>query len=265
MAQVKLGTGAYQERFLQDWNYCLEHFDVVELQDFIMPDNLDNPKIIDEYLGMLSGFTGEVTLHGPYLNLVPTSIDNKVKEVAELRYLQAVEAANKLGAHKLVIHSFYDTTTGYSKYDDLWLEGNVLFWDAFLQKIKGSGVTILLENVHDKIPDTFVKMLELLDSSQISTCIDIGHCSCLSKYKPGEWVRRAGGQYFHINDNDGASDGHLLPGKGNIDFHHVIEELAKLPVVYLIGEVWDGFASQFESLTKLQEMIAAIGLLSCSN
>jgi hypothetical protein len=121
---VKLGTGAYKERFLQDWDYCLKHFDVLELQDFIMPDNLDNSEIIDEYLGMLSGFNGEITLHGPYLNLAPTSIDNKVKEVAELRYLQAVEAANKFGADQLVIHSFYDTTTGYSKYDELWLQGN---------------------------------------------------------------------------------------------------------------------------------------------
>jgi hypothetical protein len=171
MTQVKLGTGAYKERFLQDWDYCLKHFDVLELQDFIMPDNLDNSEIIDEYLGMLSGFNGEITLHGPYLNLAPTSIDNKVKEVAELRYLQAVEAANKFGADQLVIHSFYDTTTGYSKYDGLWLEGNALFWDAFLPKVKGSGVTILLENVHDRIPDTFAKLQELLDSSQISTCV----------------------------------------------------------------------------------------------
>ena len=144
MAQVKLGTGAYKERFLQDWDFCLEHFDVLELQDFIMPDNLENPGIINDYHSMLAGFDGEVTLHGPYLNLIPTSIDKKVKEVAELRYLQAVDAAEKLGAGQLVIHSFYDTTTGYSKYDELWLEENLFFWDAFLPKIKGSGVTILL-------------------------------------------------------------------------------------------------------------------------
>lgn len=260
MARVKLGTGAYKERFLQDWDYCLETFDVLELQDFIMPDNLDNPEIIDEYLGMLSDFNGEVTLHGPYLNLVPTSIDNKVKDVAELRYLQAVEAAGKLGACQLVIHSFYDTTTGYSGYDDLWLEENVLFWDGFLQKIRGNGVTILLENVHDRIPATFAKLMERLDSSQISTCIDVGHCNCLTDIKPGDWIRRVGGHYFHINDNNGASDGHLEPGKGNIDFYHVTEELAGLPVVYLIGEMWNGFAAQFESLKKLQEMIRIISV-----
>jgi len=55
---------------------------------------------------MLSGYNGEVTLHGPYLNLVPTSIDKRVREVAEYRYLQAVDAAVKLGARQLVIHSF---------------------------------------------------------------------------------------------------------------------------------------------------------------
>ncbi|HHY41202.1 MAG TPA: sugar phosphate isomerase/epimerase [Syntrophaceticus sp.] len=255
MTQVKLGIGAYKERFLENWDFCLENFDVLELQDFIMPDHLDNPKIIDEYLGMLSGFEGEVTLHGPYLNLVPTSIDKRVREVAEYRYLQAVDAAVKLGARQLVIHSFYDTTTGYSKYDEFWFKENVRFWSAFLPKIKDSGVTILLENVYDKLSDTFAKCLEAIDSHQISSCVDIGHCNCMSTNKPEQWISRVKGHYFHINDNDGTRDGHLLPGKGNIDFHHISKELAGLQSVYLIGEMWDSFAVQFESLQKLQEMI----------
>jgi hypothetical protein len=95
MTQVKLGIGTYKERFLEDWDFCLRSFDVLELQDFIMPDNLESKEIIDQYQGMLSDFSGEVTLHGPYLNLVPTSIDKKVKDVAEYRYLQAVDAAMK--------------------------------------------------------------------------------------------------------------------------------------------------------------------------
>jgi sugar phosphate isomerase/epimerase len=264
MTQVKLGIGAYKERFLEDWDFCLNNFDVLELQDFIMPDQLDNPEIIDEYLEMLSGFEGEVTLHGPYLNLVPTSIDKRVRGVAEYRYQQAVDAAVKLGAHQLVIHSFYDTTTGYEKYDELWLEENVLFWESFLPEINDSGVTILLENVYDKLPDTFAKLLEVFDSSQISTCVDIGHCNCMSRNKPEQWIRRVKGHYFHINDNDGSKDGHLVPGKADIDFYNVTEELAGLPLVYLIGEMWDNFAVQFESLQKLREMICTQNQLYCS-
>ncbi|HBI27701.1 MAG: sugar phosphate isomerase/epimerase [Syntrophaceticus sp.] len=264
MTQVKLGIGAYRERFLEDWDFCLRSFDVLELQDFIMPDNLDNKVVIDQYRGMLSDFCGEITLHGPYLNLVPTSIDQKVKDVAEYRYLQAVDAAVKLGADQIVIHSFYDTTTGYSDYDQLWLDGNVCFWNALLPKIKGSGVTILLENVYDKIPVTFAKLIDYLDSSQISTCIDIGHCNCMGNGKPDEWIRRVGGHYFHINDNDGTRDGHLVPGKGNIDFHRVTKELAALPLTYLIAEMWDGFTAQFEGLQNLREMINRHNSLTCS-
>lgn len=263
MAQVKLGIGTYKERFLEDWDFCLRSFDVLELQDFIMPDNLGDEELVEQYQGMLSDFSGEVTLHGPYLNLVPTSIDKKVKEVAEFRYLQAVDAAVKLGADQIVIHSFYDTTTGYADYDQLWLDGNVLFWNAFLPKIKGSGVTILLENVYDKTSVTFAKLMECLDSSQISTCIDIGHCNCMAKSKPDEWIKTVGGHYFHINDNDGTRDGHLVPGKGNIDFHRVTTELAALPIVYLIAEMWDGFAAQFEGLQNLREMINRQNSLNC--
>lgn len=264
MAQVKLGIGAYKERFIEDWDFCLRSFDVLEVQDFIMPDNLESKEIIDQYQGMLSDFSGEVTLHGPYLNLVPTSIDKKVKDVAEYRYLQAVDAAMKLGANKLVIHSFYDTNTGYAQYDDLWLDGNILFWNAFLQKIKGSGVTILLENVYDKTPVTFAKLMEYLDSSQISSCIDIGHCNCMANSKPDEWIKRVRGHYFHINDNDGTRDGHLVPGKGNIDFHRITEELADLSLVHLIAEMWEGFVVQFEGLQRLREMINRQRSLNCS-
>lgn len=253
---MRLGVGAYREKFMENWDFCVTHFDVLELQDFVMPDNLENPAVIAEYREMLKGFSGEITIHGPYINLVPTSIDRRVKEVAELRYLQGVEAAEKLGARKMVIHSFYDTKSGYSAYDDFWLEENLKFWSVFLEKVRGSGVTVLLENCYDRQPETFARLLSGLDSPYFSSCLDLGHCNCLSPCNPVEWVSRVKGYYFHISDNDGKSDSHGLPGMGNIDFGGIVRELAASPEIYLIGEAHSGFEVQFQMLCELRKMIA---------
>lgn len=257
MGRVKLGTGSYKERFKKSLDYCLSHFDVLELQDFIMPENLENPALIEEYKLMLAGFTGEITLHGPYLNLAPTSIDKLVKGVAELRYLQGIEAAQKVGARKLVIHSFYDTTTGYPGYDRMWLEESVKFWATFLDIIKGSGVTILLENVYDRDPATFAELISILDSPHFNTCIDLGHANCLSDFQPGEWIERAAGYYLHVSDNNGMNDGHLEIGRGNIDYREISRELAAYPEVYLISEVNEEFDKQLKGLKKFREMITS--------
>ncbi|MGB9792868.1 MAG: sugar phosphate isomerase/epimerase family protein, partial [Thermacetogeniaceae bacterium] len=174
---IKLGAGAYRERFQKEWDFCVSHFDVLELQDFIMPENLENPAVIDGYRAMLKDFSGEVTVHGPYINLVPTSIDKKIREVAELRYLQGVEAAEKLGARKMVIHSFYDLKSGYSGYDEFWLEENLKFWSRFLEKIEGSGITILLENCYDQQPEVFGRLISGIGSLLFGSCLDLGHCN----------------------------------------------------------------------------------------
>lgn len=256
MARVKIGTGSYKEKFQENLDYCISQFDVLELQDFIMPGSLDNPALIKEYQEMLAGFDGEITLHGPYLNLAPTSIDRLVKGIAELRYLHGIEAAQKIGANKLVIHSFYDTTTGYSEYDSLWLEENIKFWSKFLEKVKGSGVTILLENVYDRYPDTFAELIAALDCPYLATCIDIGHANCLSDFKPREWIEKAGNYYFHISDNNGMNDGHRNLGCGNIDLQGISRELAGLPEVYLISEINEDFEKQYQSLQEFRGMVA---------
>lgn len=252
---LRLGIGSYKEKFLENWDYCVTYFDVLELQDFIMPDNLENPGIIENYKKMLDGFPGEITVHGPYLNLVPTSIDKRVKEVAKFRYLQGVAAAEKLAAKKIVIHSFYDRSSGYSGYDDLWLEENIKFWAGFLEKISGSGVTVLLENCYDQKPETFAKLLSDLGNPYFSSCLDLGHCNCLSPFKPVEWVSKVKGYYFHVTDNDGISDNHCPLGMGNIDFGEIAGELAALSDIYLVGEARGEFEAQYDALKELRDRI----------
>lgn len=254
---VKIGVGAYKERFLQEWDFCRTHFQVLELQDFIMPDNLDNRRLADDYRALLNGYNGEITLHGPYLNLVPTSLDKKVQEVAAFRYRQGVDLAQEMGATKLVIHSYYDPRPGYTGYEHDWLEDMAAFWTDFLENIDGSGVSILLENCYDRHPASFAGLVARLNHPCFSTCLDIGHCNCFSPSKPEVWMAGNSGYYFHLSDNDGADDRHLVIGQGNIDLERIAAQLTGRSGIYLIGEANAPLEEQFGSLNQLQDMIGA--------
>lgn len=254
---VKLGVGLYQELLKQDLDYCISNFQVLELQDFVMPDNLENPLIVRDYRGLLNGFAGEITLHGPYLNLVPTSLDRRVRELAVFRYMQSIDIANEMGASRVIIHSYYDPKPGFLGYDDMWLEDNMIFWSSFLEKIEGLGISILLENCHDQNPATFARLIAEVNHPCFSSCLDIGHSSCLSSAKPELWIAENRGSYFHITDNDGSNDSHLLMGRGNIDFTSIAREFSRLANICLISEAKAAFYEQLASLIKLREMIEA--------
>ncbi len=252
---AKLGVGTYKEIILPDLDFYLSNFQIIELQDFIMPASLDNPGLVRDYKEMLDGWGGELSLHGPYLHLVPTSLDHRVKEVAEFRYLQAVDAAHKLGASRVIIHSFYDLHTGFSEYDDMWMEDNLIFWNSFLDRIEGCGVSILMENLHDRNPATFAKLVSQIGRSSFGACLDLGHSHCFSPSHPAIWANLVPCSYFHISDNDGISDSHSLIGQGRIDFASISDELINKAGLCLVSEARAPISHQFDSLKGLQALI----------
>lgn len=257
---IKLGIGVYKE-LLQDCLDCaLERCDILELQDFVMPDNLEKPSLLGDYRQMLDGYRGELAIHGPYLNLVPTSLDKRVSAVAELRYRQALDIAAQMGANRLVIHSYYDPRPGFPGYAEMWLEDNRRFWQGFLERTSGSPSIILLENLHDPAPEAFAALVAALDSPRFSTCLDLGHCHCFSEAQPVEWIGLNPGSYFHITDNNGIEDQHLPIGQGLMDMSGIASRLAaslgRHPDINLISEARASFDQQMQSLLDLKELVS---------
>lgn len=253
---TQLGIGTYKEPLQENLDSALALFDVLELQDFVMPDNLENPGLLREYRGMLNGFGGEITIHGPYLNLVPTSLDKRVSAVAALRYMQAVDIASQMEANKVIIHSYYDPRPGFAGYENMWLEDNIAFWSAFLDKCRGSRVCILLENLHDPEPGVFTKLIAALDTPLFSTCLDIGHCHCFSRSRPEDWIALNPGSYYHITDNDGLNDLHLPIGRGTVNLAGIAARLSGRPKTCLISEASASWDVQLQALRHLKELMA---------
>lgn len=53
----------------------------------------------------LNGFAGRLGLHGPYEGLDMDNKDPEVRPVITARYLKALEAAARIGARQMVLHS----------------------------------------------------------------------------------------------------------------------------------------------------------------
>lgn len=93
-------------------------------------------------------------------------------------------------------------------------------------------VTLCLENFPFDIKYTDFKgtlnIINEINDSHLGMCLDVGHFNCFnSGYTIYEAVKLMGEKLkvLHIHDNDGTSDTHLFPGRGNFDFVNLIKAL----------------------------------------
>ncbi|CAN0506691.1 unnamed protein product, partial [Laminaria digitata] len=167
-------------------------------------------------------------------------IDNKDAELRPLitkRFLKALEAADRIGARQMVLHSPYT----------LWYQNNLLASPHYAEKkltriheimapvvrsAETHGITLVIENIHDVDPATRRKMVESFGSDAIALSIDTGHAQLarrMSGAPPVDYfVRDAGPRlaHVHLQDLDGFADRHWPPGEGEIEWAAVFAALS---------------------------------------
>ncbi|MEW5920048.1 MAG: sugar phosphate isomerase/epimerase family protein [Bacillota bacterium] len=219
---MKLGSGVYYDLFQVNPAYYLEHFQHLELQDFVLPDNLDihADKIIKGYQRLLGTFKGTLSMHGPFKQLFLSSMDRQVQDLACKRLSQALRYGKELGCSIMVVHSCYNPLMNYPGYLDDWVNNALWFWERFLPICAKQNMVITLENIWDKTPVPMLRVLKRLQSPFLRACLDTGHVNIFSSIPITEWISSLGDYlaHFHIHDNHGIDDEHLPPGRGNIDF-----------------------------------------------
>lgn len=167
-----------------------------------------------------------LTFHAPFNELFPCAIDLKVREIAGLRYQQAIEMADTYGVKKIVIHSGYTPTLYYP----IWFEEqSVEFWKDFMQKVP-EDVMICMENVFEEEPEAFLHILENVDDSRLKMCMDIGHVSAYSQIPVMEWLEMFAPwiRHFHIHNNDGTRDAHQPLAEGGIPMEEFLHRAMTL-------------------------------------
>ncbi|MBQ4068181.1 MAG: sugar phosphate isomerase/epimerase [Lachnospiraceae bacterium] len=189
-----------------------------EYNDFFYPDVLDDEKRLNEIIEKYKSYKlpEYSTVHGAFFDVIPFSIDSKIREISMLRIEQSIDVALRLGAKAVIFHTNYNPFLNSAIYVEGWIKENVKIWTEVVEKY--TDINIYLENMFDMTPDIMLKLGEsLCKYENFGICLDYAHAS-LGKVQPHIWVEKLGKyiKHIHINDNDLVSDLHLAWGDGKI-------------------------------------------------
>lgn len=186
----------------------------------------------------LKGFNGRRGMHGPYEGLDMDNKDPEMRPLITARFLKALEAADRIGARQMVLHSPYTRWYAWNRlnkpnYKETKL---ALVHDVMMPVVKAAkdlGVTLVIENIFDVDPATRRELVDSFESEAIALSVDTGHAHLarrMSDAPPVDYfVRDAGDQlrHVHLQDLDGHADRHWAPGEGEIHWTEVFRALSE--------------------------------------
>jgi sugar phosphate isomerase/epimerase len=195
-----------------------------------------------------------ITLHGPFLDLSPGSLDPKIRDLTRHRFDQLIDAVSIFRPKNVVCHAGYDHSRyGFCK--EQWMANTIATWKWLGKALHEQGTRLMLENVYETDPADIVEIFKYLDTTLVGYCLDIGHQSVFGKIPMEKWLTLMGTYigHIHLHDNAGDRDSHLGMGKGNIDFDLLfgfLKQLPKLPVITLEPHEQDDFLTSLAYLEQ---------------
>lgn len=214
----------------------------VEIQDFTEP-NLsveEKDKIIDDYKKSFVNLKGIKAMHGPFLDLKPSSPDPLIREVSYNRYLDAIKAATELDIDYLIFHSQINPHLNEAFISNLNNVQAKEFWDKILKESNFKG-TILIENIFEETPKMLKEYIDIVSFPNIKINLDIGHAK-VSKASLEEWIESLKDHisYMHIHSNNGLSDQHQAPDHKEIKtLYNLLDKHSIQPLLSLEYKISD--------------------------
>ena len=239
MTPLKIGACLKAAEIATHRDWLFDSARDIELQDFVSHAGL-NGEYEDRVAAAkaaLDGHTGRRGIHGPYEGL---DLDNKDPELQSLitaRFVKSVEAAERVGARQVVLHSpynawFQNNRLARPNYAEDLLATVHATLDPVVRAAEARGVTLVIENIVDVDPAHRRAMVESFGSPAIALSIDTGHAQ-IAHVQTGAppvdfFVRDAGGglAHVHLQDLDGHADRHWAPGEGKVPWIEVFRALA---------------------------------------
>jgi sugar phosphate isomerase/epimerase len=168
------------------------------------------------------------TIHGPFMDLNPGSVEPLLREATAHRFHQILDAAAILKPRVMVLHPGYDKWR-YGDNQEEWLRQSIATWRDVVQRAAEIGTVIAVENIFEEEPSTLRGLLEAIDSPCLRHCFDVGHWNMFKKVGMEEWFAELGPfiAETHIHDNFGIKDDHAPIGEGNIDFELFFSLMAR--------------------------------------
>ena len=239
MIPLKIGACLKTPEITDHRDWLFDAARDIELQDFMTHAALTT-EFEDRVAAAktaLKGHAVRVGIHGPFEGLDIDNKDAEVRQIISARFLKAIEAADRIGARQMVLHSPYTA----------WYQNNIFSVPSYAEKklvriheklapvvsaAEDRGITLVDENIQDVRPETRRAMVDSFGSSAIALSIDTGHAQ-LARRMAGappvaDFIADAGTQlaHVHLQDVDGHADRHWAPGEGEIEWVAVFRALA---------------------------------------
>jgi len=191
-----------------------------------------------------------LTVHAPFIDLNPGSLEPYVLEATRKRFSETVLIAKALGAEVIVFHSGYHPQK-VNPFYGAWFKRAVETFEFVLSEWDGK---IAIENVFDETPENLENFMRELPE-RVGVCLDVGHLNLFSRVPLEEWFDRLGDRIyeFHVHDNFGVSDDHLPMGKGNVDFNVFFKLLENVKTDYVFNlenKTTEGISESLEFLRR---------------
>lgn len=126
MTPVKIGAclAPHEIADHRDWLFGADRD--IELQGFSQHKDLTTEfeDRIAAAKEALDGFGGRVGMHGPYEGLDMDNKDPDVRHIITARFLKALEAAERVGARQMVLHSPFNRWYAWEPAEQTQLLGN---------------------------------------------------------------------------------------------------------------------------------------------
>jgi sugar phosphate isomerase/epimerase len=192
----------------------------VEIQDFTEPNLSDEEinNLVQNYKRIFKDFKHTKSIHGPFLDLKPSSPDLQIREVSQRKYLRALNIAAELELDYIIFHSQINPDLNEPNLAKLNNRQSREFWVDILKEVKEYKGTIVIENIFEKSPSMLKDLIETVDLPNIKVNLDVGHCR-LSDVSLEEWIKELKDYivYMHLHSNNGIYDQHLKPSKLEIE------------------------------------------------
>lgn len=177
------------------------------------------------------------TLHGPFTEITPDAMDDRIIALLKERCTQAAEVCQSVGITRMVMHSGYDPLM----YHRSWhMERSLRFWNEMLGLLPDN-IEICIENVFEDDPHILREVVEGIHSPRVHACLDIGHAACMTdkKYSLQDWmdVLLPVLGHMHLHNNDGKKDLHDDLDRGIVPMEDILQQILPLSSVTLTLEM----------------------------
>ena len=181
-------------------------------------DTLDHAQLAAT-AGLIRGEGLSCTIHSPFMDLNPGSLERLLRDATRHRFEQVLDAAEILRPEVMVFHPGFDRWR-YGESTNQWLDHSVAAWRTVLDRARAIGTLVAVENIFEEEPSTLKALFEAIEDPSFGHCFDVGHWNLFRKVGMEEWFEALGGRILevHIHDNSGSRDDHAPPGRGAIDF-----------------------------------------------